>query len=89
MSKEMSQAYQILRAKDEVMAESITAVPAAMLLAVIGVIALCVGAFIVGIITIPCAAVLAFFHRIYAKIADWSIRSLGYSEVELERLDLA
>lgn len=89
MSKEMSQAYQILRSKDEVMAESTSAVPAAVVLAMIGIIAFTVGAWKLGIVVMVCAAVFAVWHRIYGAIADACIKRLGYSEIELERLDLA
>ena len=89
MSKELKEAYALLRAKDEVMAERISTIPAAMCVAAIGVVALFDGAWICASIALSCATAFAFAPLAFAKIADWCIRRRGYTEIELERLDLA
>ena len=89
MSEELKESYALLRAKDEVMAESASAIPAALCVAVIGVVALFEGAWLCAAISLSCASLLSVWHLIFSKIVDWCIRRRGFSEVELERLDLA
>ena len=89
MSKELKEAYALLRAKDEVMAERISTFPAAMCVAVIGGVALYDGAWLCAAIALSCSAVFALWPWVFAKVADRCIRRRGYTEIELERLDLA
>lgn len=89
MSKDLKEAYALLRAKDEVMAERISTIPAAMCVAVIGVVALYEGAWTCAAIALSCATAFALAPWAFAKIADRCIRRRGYTEIELERLDLA
>lgn len=89
MSKELKEAYALLRAKDEVTAEWPSSLVAALCVAAIGIAAIIEGAWTCAIIALSAAALFSMWNIIFAKVADWCIRRRGYTEIELERLDLA
>ena len=89
MSKELKEAYALLRAKDEVTAEWPSSLVAALCVAAIGIAAIIEGAWTCAIIALSCAIGFGTWHVVFAKVADWCIRRRGFTEVELERLDLA
>ena len=88
MNEELKEAYAILRAKDEIIAEKIHTIPSAMCVAVMGIVAIFNGAFICAAIALSCAAAFALAPWAFGKVADWLIGRLGYTEIELERLAL-
>lgn len=89
MDSELKEAYALLRAKDEVMSERCSVVAAALCVAAMGVLAICSGELICAAIALTCAVICGLWPWIFAVIADVLIKRLGFSEVELERLDLA
>lgn len=89
MDGKLKEAYALLRAKDEVMSERYSGVAAALCVAAMGVLAICSGEWICAAIALTCAAIFGSWTWIFAVIADVLIERLGFSEVELERLDLA
>ena len=89
MSKKMESAYAALRAKDEIEASQPVFWAAALVLCAMGVFSICAKAWLVAAIALLSALVLAWGPRLACRMLRKTIHSTGYTEVELERANLA
>ena len=89
MGEKMRKSYEVLRTKDEVDANRNCFMGPAAVVAAVGLFAMYVQAWYAALVALPVAFAIAIGPRIISWCLGRKLRSLGYSEVELERANLA
>lgn len=92
MSKEMKGAYKALNVKDWCALAAVESAKWAIFIAFIALISALVWPWAVTMALLvmgACVAVMGIAYKVIAKIADFRIRQLGFSEIGLERMALA
>lgn len=92
MSKEMKGAYKALNVKDWCALAAVESAKWAALIVFIALVSALVWPWAVTMSLLVmggCVAMMGIAYKVIAKIADFRIRQLGFSEIALERMALA